>query len=450
MNRVDFPLDKQVVVALLLIVGMYLPSSTDGEHSRFWVFTLFAILLGLVGYLGWNVGVLPKAVAGVTLPILIVLVGCTLMAMVRGTSEFDFGMFVKFVALAVVLSLDLRRLQPGRLVYRTFVAANCVNMALGMGVLIGSDWATEFVTKYYWAFTPGLVASMVSLHKPVLSFGSHSVAAFFLYLFFWANWEEYKQRRSNLSLVFTFGNFALLLGLTSFTSMGLGALALIQVGYWLWGQHRRYVVIGLLGLVVPLLLLAHVVVDEAAELQEVRVFAPEVFLNSDLSGPLARYGPTGELRLAMNYVYSHPWSPIGLTVGPSAKMEDIWTPSQFFIGDSGPVEYLLRGSVPLLFLIYFGLYRFLRRNLMSRSHAWGVFFAILLFELGFSVLSYPRIYYLLPFFVIYLNGVASRSVSRSTLGTVGADPPHVISSILANPTLPGVRGGAASSFVPEV
>jgi hypothetical protein len=157
--------------------------------------------------------------------------------------------------------------------------------------------------------------------------------------------------------------------------------------------------------------------DETDQIADLPQFAPAVFLNNDLSGPLARYGRDGELRLAINYVYNHPLSPIGLTAGPLAPMEVVWTPFRFFIGDSGPLEYLLRGSIPLFFLIYFGLYRFLRRNLVLRSHAWGLFLAILLFESGFSVLSYPRMYYLLPFFVVYLNGVASGSAVQSPQGT---------------------------------
>ncbi len=161
---------SQMVLALLLIVGMYLPSSTDGEHSRFWVFILFAALISLLGYLAWNLGVFRGTVTRISLPILIVLLVCTFVAFIQGPSQFDFGMFVKFSALAMVLCLDLRGLRPGRLVYRAFVLVNCISIALGTGILVGSDWATEFVTKYYWSFYPGLVPAMLSLHKPVLEF----------------------------------------------------------------------------------------------------------------------------------------------------------------------------------------------------------------------------------------------------------------------------------------
>jgi hypothetical protein len=64
---------------------------------------------------------------------------------------------------------------------------------------------------------------------------------------------------------------------------------------------------------------------------------------------------------------------------------------------------MLRGSIPLLVLIYFGLYRFLRHNLASRTHALTLFLVIIAFETGFTALSYFRTAYLLTFFVIYLR-----------------------------------------------
>ena len=137
--------------------------------------------------------------------------------------------------------------------------------------------------------------------------------------------------------------------------------------------------------------------------------------------------------MAINYLYDHPWSPIGFTVGPSASIDDVATSSHFFVGDSGPLEYLLRGSFPLLFFIYFGLYKFLMQNVMLRSYAWGLFLAIVVFEAGFSVLSYPRTYYLLPFFVIYLNWVSSSHLKDAT------DGPHV-AQFKVN-SLVGIRSG---------
>ena len=66
----------------------------------------------------------------------------------------------------------------------------------------------------------------------------------------------------------------------------------------------------------------------------------------------------------------------------------------------------LRGSVPLVIAVYFGLYRFLRDNLSDRRHLTPLLSALLLFETGYTVLTYHRLVYLLTFAILYLDCVA--------------------------------------------
>src|SRR6266478_6088951 len=209
---------EQAAFALLLSVGLYFPSSINGEHSIRSIQIAFVILFSLLTYLAWRHGIRREVAAFISLPIMIVLVGCTLGALIHGPVQFDWGLFTKFSALALVLALDLRGFRPGPLVDGVFVLANLLNIACGVAILVGSQWITEFLPKYYWTSQDELVPSMLTLHKPVLTFGSHSLAGLFLYLFFWLNWENYKVRRSTMALIFALSYFILLLGLTSFTS----------------------------------------------------------------------------------------------------------------------------------------------------------------------------------------------------------------------------------------
>src|SRR5208282_39457 len=99
---------EQAAFALLLITGLYFPTSMNGEHSVPSVLIAFAVLFSLLTYLAWKDGIRSEVVASVSLPIMIVLVSCTLFALVRGPVQFDPGLFTKFSALALVLALDLR------------------------------------------------------------------------------------------------------------------------------------------------------------------------------------------------------------------------------------------------------------------------------------------------------------------------------------------------------
>jgi hypothetical protein len=302
-------------------------------------------------------------------------------------------LFATFSVIALLFALDLRQVRSGQFANAFFVLANVLNVACGAAILAGNEWIGQVLSNSYSQFYPELVPAMVGLHKPVLTFGTHSLAGFFLYLFFWLNWETYKSRRSTLALLFAVSDLFLLLGVASFTSVAFAILALAQMGIWLWKQSRRVFVIA----AACAALLVPVGVQWFEDNLDASQLVPQIagtLLDSSISGPLARYGPGGNVRPTLDYIREHPLSPIGFAKPISA-----------YVIDSGPLEYLLRGSVPLLLLIYVGLYRFLRHNLQSRAHVLTLFFVIIAFETGFSALSYFRTAYLLPVVVIYLNQI---------------------------------------------
>src|SRR2546422_10354800 len=68
-----------VVVALLLFVGLYLPSSSGGESSNLFFWLSRALSLIFLLYLAWKHGMRRGAVLYVSLPILILMSVCTLL-----------------------------------------------------------------------------------------------------------------------------------------------------------------------------------------------------------------------------------------------------------------------------------------------------------------------------------------------------------------------------------
>jgi hypothetical protein len=381
------------LVTLLLFMGLYFPSSLGGEVSTllFWFSRFLSLILLL--WLAWKHGTRPGAVAFISLPIVIVMTACTFSI---GGFRIGWGDFAEFGLLALVLALDLRGVRPGRFAQAAFVIANVLNIACGIAIIVGNEWIAQFLPAFYSSFYPELLPAMLSLHKPVLTFGTHSLAGLFLYLFFWLNWETYRVRRSGLALFFALSELILLLAVTSFTSFALGALALAQIGVWLWERSRKIFVMAAacVLLIVPLGVRSF---EDNPENSQVLPQLAGTLLDSGIGGPLARYGPGGALRPTIKYLVDHPLSPIGFAI-----------PSYIYIVDSGPLEYVLRGSVPLLLLIYVGLYGFLRHNMPSRIHVLTLFLAIIMFETGFAALIYYRTAFLLPFLVIWLNQIASK------------------------------------------
>jgi hypothetical protein len=283
------------------------------------------------------------------------------------------------------------------------LAANLINIACGVAILAGNEWMGELLSNSYSQFYPELVPAMLGLHKPVLTFGTHSLAGFFLYLFFWLNWETYKARRSPLALFFAVSELILLLAVASFTSLAFAVLALVQMGVWLWKRSRTIFAAAAVSVALMSLVGVRWYEDSPDSSQVLPQVERLILDSSEISGPLARYGPGGAARSTVDYLMQHPMSPIGF--GPPISISVI---------DSAPLEYILRGSVPLLVLIYLGLYRFLCHNLQSRAHVLTLFLVILGFETGFTALTYFRTAYLLTFVVIYLKQLAPEFDHRAT------------------------------------
>jgi hypothetical protein len=193
-----------------------------------------------------------------------------------------------------------------------------------------------------------------------------------------------------VSLIFSILDIGLLLALRSFTSLALVALALVQVVVWLWKRNRGALILGMSALCAAVWLAYPILVEQLDRVRSVAPGAITALLNSEASGPLARYGAKGELGPSISYLADHPLSPVGYTV-----------PSFLFFADSGPLEYMLRGSIPLVCLMYVGLYVFLQHNCPSRTFSLMLFLTIVAFELGFVSLTYFRTLIFLPFLAIY-------------------------------------------------
>jgi hypothetical protein len=395
-------LSDDCVIAFLLVVGVFFPTSIDGEARQLLVGIAFVLLLGALLFLAWRHGTTPGAIVSISLPILIVVSACTLIAY---NFRFGWGIFASYVAIATVFALNLRRSRAGRLLSIAFDVVNVVWICFGVAVILGSEWVTGFLTDWYSQFYSELVPGMMRLHKPVFTFGTHSLAGFFTFLFFWVNWEKYKSTRRTRNLVFVVCELILLVAITSFTSFAFLLLALGQVAFWLWRHNRRALLASVACIVLALLLTGSALAEQIRMLWENPEFAGAV-LNSDNGGLLARYGAGGALSGTVDYIWRHPVAPIGFT-----------EPTFLLPGDSGPLQYLLRGSIPLLILMYFGLYRFLRYNSTNLRHALTLFFSFLAFETGFAALPYFRTLFLLPFLVVYLrDAVPARSLDRVRTG----------------------------------
>jgi hypothetical protein len=209
-------------------------------------------------------------------------------------------------------------------------------------------------------------------------------------------------------LVFSLLYIVLMIALLSNSGLLLGSAAVVQMLYQLWySRRRKWVWISAAVITVSLAVSCQI---------EFRLFDPlidswntladygQTIMGSHDNGFLNRLGSGGILAEDIAYLKEHPFSPVG------AGVREGWT-----YVDMGLMDYLLRGSVFLVVFAYGGLFYFLKRNLRSTTVVYMLFGTFVFFELAFSTLTYFRMLYLLPFIVMYLNGLRQQS-------TVGVDP----------------------------
>src|SRR5581483_2582187 len=331
----------QVVAATLFLLGMYSPSSFGGVYSEsLWVLYGLAFVCLLFPLLFERNGM---GSSGLCVNSILLIASLLAATVISPFSEYRWGGLFGFLLLAFLYLVVLRDVTGGKSLQIIFVLANLVNVMLGMAVILGSELVDNFLVRYYSSFYPELLEMMMGFRKPVLSFATHSVAAFFFYLFFFLNFETYKVKKSRVYLIFALCYVGLTFSLFSFSSMALTSFAVFQVLRYS-AQRRRKTVMAIL--VVTILAVGAFVIRYLAELENLATISQAVSLalTSPTSGFLGRFSQVGTLYDTVNYLRSRPFSPVGLSYR-----------GDLFFGDSGLVEYYLRGSIALVITVYAGL-----------------------------------------------------------------------------------------------
>ena len=381
-----------LTLALLLLVGLYCPTSVAENFSPLLYGINYLICFALLLLLSLGARRRPGAAACmVALSIVPVLLFFT---SVSGLATYTYGALPGYVVLSLLFLVDLRETAFPAWLYGLYAVLNALNLVACAAILAGNEWITSLLITHYSVFYPDLVANMLLMRMPVLTFGTHSLAAFFLYLFFYAAFQTYRLRRKRLFLVFAVGYVLLTLALLSVTGVVLASLALVQMAHH-FGSSLRHRWLWVAGVLAAACLIAiFVPIEPLFESTRDLVAGARDIVADPGAGFLGRLMPGGTLYYDLQYLQEHPFRPVGVSYREG-----------LMLGDSGIIEYFLRGSVLLVLLVYGGFFLFLKRNLVAKADLYLLFAVTLAFETGFTVLTYPRTLYLLPFLVVYLNGL---------------------------------------------
>lgn len=189
-----------ILTALLVVVGLYAPTSLDEAISvRIYLIDGLALSALLAVLLLRRRGVLSIYAVLNAVGVNITLLAATLFC---SFTEFAYGGYMPILLVTMLLCVSVREIRLTPFVRRLFDLCNAVNIALAVALVLEVPVVTQFFLTHYAFRYDELLPYMISEGKPVLMFGSHSVAGFFFYLLFYLTFQTFAAYKSKLNLLY--------------------------------------------------------------------------------------------------------------------------------------------------------------------------------------------------------------------------------------------------------
>lgn len=390
---------NQITIFLLLIFGFFFPSSVNGVISLNLELAHSGILILLLSILLFN-NKIPKITFWLSFSILFILFFFTMIQLFLtnpALEKISVGSFLPIIAMVILFSTSYIEVKSTSMFDFMFVFINITLIAAGLLTVYDNQGISTFIYNNYSMGYEELSTNMLTFNKPVNMFGSHSIASIFYYLFFYINLKKFEYTKHKLNIILAVLNLVLIINLKSVSAFGLLFIAILQILFFLFQRHRNLFLV-----TAPFIMFFVFYIYSLVENDLV------YSLGLEDNGFLGRYSSNSVLSVNFDYIKSHVL-PIGL-----------WISDNLYFTDSGFVVNYLKGSIFLVLAIYLCLFYFVKHNIEHKKTAQMIFLIILIFELGYPILSYNRMLYFLPFVMIYMRELNPSKIKLDLL-TINKD-----------------------------
>jgi hypothetical protein len=257
--------------------------------------------------------------------------------------EYSFGIYPNFFLLSMLLLLNYKDLGHLKYILSVQLIATWLIITLGIGIIIGNTTITQFLINNYSAGYEDLLPNMLDARKPVATFGTHSVASFFLFFLFFLNIKTYQANGKLIYLFTSIVTLLLLVFIRSNTALGYSVIAFI----YMFATFRKRKASLFIFSAIVILLVLYVGVFDRSILDVFVEYDVLKILTSNDNGLAGRYSGNSVLAPTIDYITHNPFVPLGLAFS-----------DKLYYTDSGIILYVLRGSVILASAIYIGFYCF--------------------------------------------------------------------------------------------
>lgn len=366
-----------LLLVLLFFIGMSFPASLNGVISKYLLYTVLVITFLLILVLILFI----RNIYAVSFVLFIFINASVWSITLFNQKSVDYVQAFIFTIITLLFCVNLSQIKIKKIVFKSFKIVNIMVILIGWGMVFKLEWLGNFFIKFYTAFYPELVINMLNLGKPVIVFGTHSVSAFYMFVFFFLNLKTFESFNKKRYLLYAINYLVFCYLLQSNTGVFFIVLGIVLLIY---RSKRKYTWTAISTLI---LIFAYL----NGRLSIVTGVYYKFF--SQYNGILSRYALEGNQSQNIRHILNNPFSATGFSRGNG----------DLIFYDSGIISFSLMGTVGIMFLVYASMYLFFRKNIINKKSGLVLFVALLFFEIGFNNLQYFRTICIIPFLVVYLN-----------------------------------------------
>lgn len=260
-----------------------------------------------------------------------------------------------------------------------------------LGIMFNIDNIIKFTYNNYSQYVDtALYYSVLIGHKPVMSFGVHTYASYFYFIFFLLSYYTYEKLNKRIFLFYSIMLTIFCLFLVSTTSIiFFVAMVIFLIYKTLKKCNTKRALIILFFMVV----LVFIIASNFNTLYEKLYKNITGGENSFIS------------RYSNNSVFVENFKIISSSLGIGFNVID---ELELGYSDSGYIVYLTMGSIPLLVMVYYRLYKFLDANI-NNKYKKAIMLIIFSFEFALPASTNYRFIVMILFVICYLNALTLKS-----------------------------------------
>ena len=381
-------------IIFLLFIGMYFPSSFFGVNKYIEIYFYIPLMIVLLFFIfKFKLFNNKKIFFFIGINLLLILFT------VIKAAEFQritWGALPPFFLFSLLICLNFKLENYFKKIITWFNIFIITQIILSWGIILQIDLIQKILLAFFDGnlLTFGLLNEMIVQLKPINTFLTHSIAGFYMFIFFVLNFYTFIFKNKIIYLIISFNFLFFLIFLNSSTSFYFFLISIGLIMFELFNLGNKKVLFFLIFIGCILVFFYYPTIINNYRFTNFDDYY--TIRQSNVNGIATRYSKDSRFWFRENYEYieANPFVGLGLNFN-----------NKLFYTDNGYLLIYLRGSIYLFLLFYIGFINFLKRNIIGNKFFIISIIAYLLFELGYANLLNSRSLYFLPFLILYFNNL---------------------------------------------